>query len=164
MAKVGQMIESNYLKQSDVDGDVTVTVVKVGQKNIARQGDEPEIKWLIRFEEFSKPMVLNATNIKRLARACKSDDTDDWTGKKAILYVDPDVEFAGNVVGGLRIKSVPERAPEPRQVMPKSTGGKFDDMPDDIPFAVLDIFHSVGGYSRHGRKGLFRVWRSQEIY
>ena len=64
MAKVGQMIESNYLKQSDVDGDITVTVSKVGQKNIAKQGDEPEMKWLVRFEEFPKPMVLNATNIR----------------------------------------------------------------------------------------------------
>ena len=133
MAKVGQMIESNYLKQSDVDGDITVTVSKVGQKNIAKQGDEPEMKWLVRFEEFPKPMVLNATNIKRLARACNSDDTDDWTGKKAILYVDPDIEFAGNVVGGLRIKSIPEQQTT-RQQMPKQAGGKFDDMADDIPF------------------------------
>ena len=134
MAKVGQMIESNYLKQSDVDGDVVVTVVKVGQKNIAKQGDEPEMKWLVRFEEFPKPMVLNATNIKRLARACDSDDTDEWTGKKAILYVDPDIEFAGNVVGGLRIKQMPRKEPEPRKQMPQQTGGHFDEMADDIPF------------------------------
>lgn len=134
MAKVGQMIESNYLKQSDVDGDVTVTVVKVGQKNIAKQGDEPEMKWLVRFEEFPKPMVLNATNIKRLARACGSDDTDDWTGQQAVLYVDPDIEFAGNVVGGLRIKSLLKAAPETRHQKQPPTGGKFDDMEDDIPF------------------------------
>ena len=29
MAKVGQMIESKYLKQADIDSDVIVTVVKV---------------------------------------------------------------------------------------------------------------------------------------
>jgi hypothetical protein len=133
MAKVGQMIESNYLKQADIEGDVVVTVVKVGQKNIAKEGDQPEMKWLVRFEEFKKPMVLNATNIKRLSRACKSEETDDWTGKQAILYVDHDVEFAGNVVGGLRIKPM-QIEPATRSVRPAPTGGKFDDMDDDIPF------------------------------
>jgi hypothetical protein len=133
MPKIGQMMESKYLKQSDVDGDVTVTVQKVGQKNVARDGDEPEMKWMVKFEEFTKPMVLNSTNIKRLAKSCESEDTDDWTGKKAILYVDPDIEFGGNVVGGLRIKPMPKQTTV-RQVMPKQNGGKFDDMPDDVPF------------------------------
>ena len=133
MAKIGEMIESKYLKQSDVDTDVLVTVQKVGKSNVAPKGEEPEYKWLIRFNEFEKPMVLNSTNIKRLAKACQSDDTDEWLGKQVVLYVDPDVEFAGNVVGGLRIRAHrPE--PTPKQVMPPKTGSKFDDMPDDIPF------------------------------
>ena len=133
MAKIGEMIESKYLKQSDVDGEIDVTVAKVGRQNISKEGEEAEYKWLIRFNEFVKPMVLNSTNIKRLARACKSEDTDDWIGKKVKLYVDHDVEFAGNVVGGLRIKgSAPEHGSRPQAAKP--TGGTFDQMPDDIPF------------------------------
>lgn len=133
MAKIGEMIDSKYLKQSDVEEDTVVTVEKVGKANVAREGDEPEYKWLIRFTEFKKPMVLNSTNIKRLAKACASEDTDDWIGKQVVLYVDPDVEFGGNVVGGLRVRAH-KTAPQPKQVMPKPTGGKFDDMADDIPF------------------------------
>jgi hypothetical protein len=83
MAKIGEMIESKYLKQSDVDADVIVTVQKVGKANVAPKGEEPELKWLIRFNEFEKPMVLNSTNIKRLAKACNSDDTDEWIGSKS---------------------------------------------------------------------------------
>jgi hypothetical protein len=133
MAKIGEMIESKYLKQSDVEDEIIVTVEKVGKANVAKKGDEPEYKWLVRFKEFEKPMVLNSTNIKRLAKACDSEDTDDWIGKQAVLYVDPDVEFAGNIVGGLRIRAHRvEKAP--RQVTPKQTGGQFDDMADDIPF------------------------------
>ena len=132
MAKVGEMIESKYLKQTDVHDEMLVTVVKVGKANIAREGDEPEYKWLVRFQEFAKPMVLNSTNIKRLAKAC-GDDTDDWVGKQITLYVDPDVEFAGNVVGGLRIKAKPVKQPT-RQVMPAKTGSKVDDMADDVPW------------------------------
>lgn len=133
MAKVGDMIESKYLKQSDVEDELLVTVQKVGKQNIAKKDDEPEYKWLVRFDELAKPMVLNSTNIKRLAKACGSDDTDDWTGKQVILYVDPDVEFAGNVVGGLRIRAH-KPAPATRSVPPKQTGTKFDDMNDDVPF------------------------------
>jgi len=133
MARIGEMIESKYLKQSDVEDDVVVTVEKVGKANIARKDDEPEYKWLIRFKEFSKPMVLNATNIKRLAKACTSEDTDDWIGKQVVLFVDPDVEFGGNVVGGLRIRAH-KSTQEPRQMAPTQTGGKFDDLESDIPF------------------------------
>ena len=133
VAKIGEMIESKYLKQSDVHEDTVVTVQKVGRNNVAREGDEPEYKWMVRFNEFPKPMVLNSTNIKRLAKACNSDDTDDWIGKQAVLYVDPDIEFGGNVVGGLRIR--PHKvAQQTRSVTPKPTGGNFDDMSDDVPF------------------------------
>ena len=134
MTKISEMIESKYLKQSDVPGDTVVTIKKIGKQNIAKEGDEPEMKWLVRFAEFPKPMVLNATNIKRLGRACNTDEIEGCMDKQVMLYVDPDVEFAGNVVGGLRIKSVPKAAPPIRQVMPKPTGGKFDDMAEDIPF------------------------------
>jgi hypothetical protein len=133
MAKIGEMIESKYLKQSDVDTDRIVTVEKVGKANVAPKGEEPEFKWLIRFTEFTKPMVLNSTNIKRLAKACNSDDTDEWIGKQVTLYVDPDVEFAGNVVGGLRIRAHKQPV-QTRSVMPPQNGGKFDDMADDVPF------------------------------
>lgn len=132
MAKVGEMIESKYLKQTDIQDELLVTVAKVGKANVARDNDEPEYKWLIRFTELPKPMVLNSTNIKRLAKAC-GDDTDEWIGKQVILYVDPDVEFAGNVVGGLRIRAH-RPAPATRSVPPAKTGGKFDDMNDDVPF------------------------------
>jgi hypothetical protein len=133
MAKVGEMIESKYLKQSDIDHDALVTIEKVGKANIAREGDEPEYKWLVRFAEVKKPMVLNSTNIKRLAKACNSDDTDDWVGKQVVLYVDPDVEYAGNVVGGLRIRAHKQQ-PQTRTVASQPTGGKFDDLDSDVPF------------------------------
>lgn len=134
MANIREMIESKYLKQEDVDEEANVTIVKVGKANVARENDEPEFKWLIKFNEFPKPMVLNSTNIKRLARACSSEDTDDWAGKQVILYVDHDVEFGGKVVGGLRIRAMPKAEPVTRSVKDKPTGGKFDDMTSDVPF------------------------------
>ena len=129
MAKIGQMLESKYLKGSDVEHETVVTVVKVGQGNIAKPGDEAEMKWMVRFEEIGKPMILNSTNIKRLAKACQSEDTDDWIGKKVVVYFDPDIEFAGNVVGGLRIKSH-----HGATKVNGAPGTALSDMDSDVPF------------------------------
>jgi hypothetical protein len=131
MAKVNEMLESRFLKQGDIPDEIMVTVEAVAKKNVAREGDDPELKWLVKFVEFKKPMVLNATNIKRLKSACGSDDTDDWRGKKVSLYTDPDVEYAGNITGGLRIRA---GAPERSKPAAGPKEGKFADMEDDIPF------------------------------
>ena len=132
MANVNQMIESKYLKQSDLDGETEVTIVKVGQLNVAREDQEPEMKWAIRFQELKKPMVLNSTNIQLLAKACESEESEDWVGKKVTIYADPNVSYGGKLVGGLRVK-LPIK-PKSRPVMPPQKGGTFDDMADDIPF------------------------------
>ncbi len=105
--KVGEMIESKYLKQSDVDDVVTVTVQGIKKVNVARDDEDPDYKWTVKFNEFAKPMVLNVTNLKRMAKAL-GEDTDDWMGNMVQLYVDPDIEFGGNVVGGLRIRALPK--------------------------------------------------------
>lgn len=110
--KVGDMIESKYLRQQDVDGEIPVTVHALKKVNVARDDEDPEYRWTVKFAEYPKPMVLNVTNLKRMAKAL-GDDTDGWLGNQVILYVDPDIEFGGNVVGGLRIKGVPRKVVRP---------------------------------------------------
>ena len=103
--KIAQMVESKYLKQSDLEDDTLVTIKKVGQANIAKEGEPVDMKWMIRFEEFDKPMVLNRTNITLLGNFC-GEDTDDWIGKQAVLYNDESIQYGGKVTGGLRFKRV----------------------------------------------------------
>lgn len=134
MARTSEMIDSKYMKQSDVPDPVIVTISRLGKVNLAKEGDAPEEKWAIRFKEFNKPMLLNSTNIKLLEKACGSDDTDDWIGKEVVLYNDENVTFGGNVVGGLRIRK--QQAEPTRRVLAGATSGTgFDTMADDdIPF------------------------------
>ena len=125
MPKIGEMIESKYLKQSDVEDEREFTIRKIGKGNVAREDEPEDIKWMVAFEETKKPMVLNSTNIQLMAKACGSEDTDDWVGKKVTIYVDPNVSFGGKLVGGLRVKvAKPSKKP----------AGKLEDMEDDIPF------------------------------
>src|SRR3990167_9597425 len=112
MPRVGEMIESKFLKKEDVGGErgMLVTISGVKQANVAMQGADPEMKGTWSFEELDKPMVLNSTNIHMCAKACGSEDTEDWMGKKIVLYEDPNVSFGGKLVGGIRVRAQIVRA------------------------------------------------------
>jgi hypothetical protein len=132
--KIGDMIESKYLKQSDIEEPVTVTLQSLKKVNVARDDEEPDYRWTAKFQEFAKPMVLNVTNLKRFAKA-HGDDTENWMGQQVQLYVDPDIEFGGNVVGGLRIRGLPKARTRP------AAGGDVEEVnrrlnaiDDDLPF------------------------------
>ena len=129
--RAGDMIESKYLKQSDLNGeDVIVTIQKIGQGNVAQDDQPEELKWMIKFKEFNKAMVLNSTNIQLLEKLC-GEETDEWTGQEVCLYVDPNVSFAGKITGGLRIKSAkPQTAP--KRFNNPSAKAAMDG--EDIPF------------------------------
>lgn len=130
--RASEMIESKYLKQSDIDGEVIVTIQKIGQGNVAMDDQPEELKWMIKFKEFKKAMVLNSTNIQLLEKAC-GEETDEWPGQEVILYVDPNVSFAGKLTGGLRLKSAKPTGP-PKRFTNTAAKAALGDMEDDIPF------------------------------
>jgi len=136
--KISSMLESKYLKQGDVDQDYIVTIDKLERTNTARDDAEPEHKWTMFFSEFDKPMVLNSTNLQLLAKACHSDETDDWIGKQVIVYTDPNVSYGGKIVGGLRIKEYKTSRPvaPKKPLQGRQTAPVFDpaDDPSDVPF------------------------------
>ena len=122
---INDMTPSKYLKQSDVPSERMVTVESLKKVNVARDDDDPEYRWTLKFREYDKPMVLNTTNIKRMGKAL-GDDTDGWVGGQVMLYVDPDVEYGGQVMGGLRIKNMRKTVPPSA----RNTAG------DDIPWTA----------------------------
>lgn len=131
--KISEMLPSSYLKQTDFDENgFIVTIKSIDHKNVARDDEPDEMKWIIYFNEYEKGMVLNSTNINALGKATGSDDTDDWLGREVVVYVDPNVGYAGKTTGGLRIKKhtaaqPPKQAPVRQQAPP----AEFDEA---IPF------------------------------
>lgn len=87
------------------------------------EGEPPEMKYVLQFAEPIKPMVLNSTNAQLIALALKSEETDEWIGRKICLYDDPTVSFGGKLVGGVRCRPCAQPAPVQRQPvsLPKST-------------------------------------------
>lgn len=140
--KAGSMMESKFLKKEDLDYDNgnLVTIKSIDQQNVGAADGEEELKWCMSFREFKKPMVLNSTNIQLATKALGTDETDEWIGKKIVIYVDDNVSFGGKLVGGIRIRKVRGQAahdtpaPNPKSVTGPS-GRSFDqEMDQDIPF------------------------------
>lgn len=123
---VSALKESKFLKRTDVGTGALATIRSLSQENVAKEGAEPELKYVLHFEEFEKPLVLNSTNAQIIAQITKQEDTDDWTGHKVVLYDDPNVSFGGKLVGGIRIRA-PKQAAKPAK--PVFTAPTEDDEP-----------------------------------
>ena len=132
--KAGAMIESKFLKKEDLDyenGNL-VTVSSLDQQNVGVNDGEEDLKWCMHFEEFDKGMVLNSTNIQLATKALGTDETDDWIGKKLVIYVDDNVSFGGKLVGGIRIRKARGQAaagPTAQAMRPK-TAATFNQLVD----------------------------------
>jgi len=109
------MIQSKFLRKDDVDDDVIVTIKDVSLEDMP--GDSGEQRWVLAFRELPKGLVLNTTSIRVLEKAF-GQDSDDWRGQKVSLYVDPNVSFKGQVVGGLRLRPLKAKAPKAAQLVP----------------------------------------------
>jgi hypothetical protein len=133
MPNLNEMIESKYLKASDFSEPRVMTVRAFKKTNVARENEEPRYRWLVKFDESDKPMVLNTTNIKRMAKIFASENTDNWVGKPVEIYNDDEVEFGGNIVGGLRVRKANGARRSVRDVNAEISGG-VDSMSDEAPF------------------------------
>lgn len=141
MPKISEMRESKFLKKEDVGTGALVTIAGCQQYNVAMEGAAPEHKWCLTFNELDKPLVLNSTNIQLCAQICGSEDTDDWTGSRVVLYTDPNVSYAGKLVGGIRVRAPKKTAPAAQPVAPvpavRTAPMPVELTDDDIPFAWL---------------------------
>lgn len=139
--KVHEMKESKFLKKEDVGPGALVTIKSIERENIAKEGADPEYKFVMYFEELDKPLVLNQTNIQLCQIACGgSDDSGDWIGSKIVLYNDPNVSFAGKIMGGLRVRkpkqAVAAAIAESKAILAKKT-------PDAVRQALEDEFGDI---------------------
>src|SRR6516225_5724109 len=89
---------SSYLKAADLlDGPTRRIITKVAVKDI--RGDR---KVVMDFADDDKPLIVNKTNARTIARAYGSD-TDRWIGK-SIELVEALVDFQGSSVPAVRVR------------------------------------------------------------
>lgn len=143
MVMISAIKKSNFLTKDDAGKGILVTIRACVEENVAAQGAPVEQKWCLLFNEVEKPLVLNSTNAQIIAAITGSENTDDWTGHKIVLYNDPNISFQGKLTGGIRArapKNQPAAAkPKPAPVKPAYVPSVDDpsanpDADDPVPF------------------------------
>ena len=113
---VSEFLSGAYFKKTDfTDTDEQRALVIAGVERVDFKGqDGPETKLQLTFTDETKKLTLNQTNLKILVKRY-GKKSSDWIGKSVVLYLDENVMFGSNAVGGLRLR-VPKTgrpAPEP---------------------------------------------------
>ena len=89
----------NYLKKEDLNGPTMVTLTDVRSEAVPGASRR---KLVVSFREFEMPLILNKTNVRRIAEIFRTSDTAMWRGE-ITLYVEENVEYGGRTVGGIRV-------------------------------------------------------------
>lgn len=84
--------------------DLVVTIKSVANELVTGAEGKKETCLVMRFMENVKPMVLNATNSKTIAKLFKTPYIEEWAGRKIQLYVQTGVKAFGDVVDALRVR------------------------------------------------------------
>jgi len=90
--------------------EISLTIDKVCSEEATTPNGRTEAnKLVLRFRGVTQDigLVMNATNIKRLARIAGSSKTDDWVGVEITLNLEIDKLFGGGKGDTLRIKQAP---------------------------------------------------------
>jgi len=127
MPNVNDLKNSKFLTQHDVENGMLVTIEGYEEVNVAKEGADPQLRWILNFKECDKPLVLNSTNGQLISKIADTGDFDYWAGTVIVLYQDPTISFGGQIVGGIRV-----RAPKAGTVKQPANPPVEED--DGIPF------------------------------
>lgn len=108
MADVSQAMQakSDQLNAVDIMGCEPVITIRDVQ---VRNGDQPV--WVFYHGDNNRPWKPSRGMIRILA-AGWGQDSDNWIGKSVQIYMEPSVRYAGQEVGGIRIRAmsdIPQR-------------------------------------------------------
>ncbi|WMI80939.1 hypothetical protein [Anaerotignum sp. MB30-C6] len=112
--------DPKYLGEADFASgqEVTVTIAAVTKESV-KNADGSAEKIVIHFVENCKPMILNVTNSKAIAKVTGEKLVEKWKGARIQLYIDPKVRAFGEVVAALRVRPfAPRQNSQPVQGKP----------------------------------------------
>jgi hypothetical protein len=110
-----KVFDSPYLSSMDVVEPITLTIVRVTQEQDKTKKSKDVFntayfkEQFIRPGEKLKPMILNATNSKMMAKLTGSPFIEDWGDTRITVYVERGIKFGRDTVDGLRVMPAPER-------------------------------------------------------
>lgn len=143
MPDISELKKSTFVTKGDLGPNGSLfTITGVEQVNTAKEGAPPEMKWALNLQEIDKPFVCNSTNGQIIAKFTGTTKMEVWgqTRTKVVLYFDPNVSYAGQLVGGIRARAprsnanptIPLNVPAPQSAAVNAAPNGPEG--DDIPF------------------------------
>lgn len=149
--KMSTSSDSPYLAKENVPSPIDAIIAKVTFEQIKFR-DKVEEKWVMHFSSPKlKPMLLNVGNRKTL-KGLYGDDTDNYPGKPIGVWVNPNVEFEGEVVGGLRLRA-PGQAAASAAVAPPPVTWTFEQAIAECAKVKITRDQLIAALKDAGRKG-----------
>lgn len=101
-----QLVNPNYLGVYSLpDGqDMTVIIDSVSREMVVQAGGKKEECTVAKIKG-NKPMILNRTNCKTIAKLYDSPYIEDWAGKQITIFAST-TKLAGDIVECLRVRPV----------------------------------------------------------
>lgn len=95
---------SNYVKAKDVKEPITLTVTAVEAETFKDDNGAERESLVLYAKEIEQGVVMSKSALSQVVEIFGSEETEEWTGKKIVLFNDPNVTFKGKRVGGLRFR------------------------------------------------------------
>lgn len=114
-----KLTNPNYLGAYSIeDGkDLVLTIDYVRQESVIGADGKKDDCIVCHWKENQKPMILNSTNCKMIAKLVGSPYIEDWSGKKIQIGTEK-VKAFGDIVEALRVrKQLPKAKSEPIELV-----------------------------------------------
>lgn len=100
---VDLMFPSRYLKAADFQGEpVQLTITEVIRDKVRMANGSMVEKYVVRFSETEKELILNKTNAKAMAKVTGDPCAINWPGKPVVLKPTK-CEAFGEIVDCIRV-------------------------------------------------------------
>jgi hypothetical protein len=105
MPRGDEVYVSKWLKASDLEEDeATFTITGSDITTFKERSGQEKQQIYLEFQETEKPLGLNKTNYSVLQSIFRSPETDDWIGKKIVVFVTQCQMPDGSMGDCIRIK------------------------------------------------------------
>ena len=94
--------------------DLIVEITEVKTESVMNADGRNE-ECLVAYLKDQKPLIVNKTNAKAIAKVCGSNYIEDWKGKQIALYIS-NVKAFGELVEAIRVRTVAPKAKSKRKL------------------------------------------------
>ena len=106
-------MDKPYLGAWDIpeNEDLVLTIKDVTQEQVMNESRKTEECMIIKFNEVTKPMIVNVTNARAIAKVAKSKFIEDWHGVRIALYTAL-VSAFGETRDAIRVRDFAPKLPD----------------------------------------------------